>query len=327
MVATDSTAIIAESQERHDSDKIATTLLGRVFTATPLLAHVLLKNPDDRVTVRVAGDGPLGSIIAEGGLDGRIRGYSRHPRLAKTAASPDVDTVADVDLQSAIGKGDLEIIRSHAPHGDPYKSSSYIVNGGIAEDVAYYLAQSEQINSAVLIGEHFEGEKIARAGGVILQALPDVDPAALTLLEANIKAFGSISEQLSKLSLQEIIEELCWGMEVEVLTQEPLPLVYQCRCSDEKALDALAYFTPADREAMIAEDGGAEVVCHWCNERRWLGPEKLRSISQNEIRCPDCNTLWFREGQATMVRENARCACGRKVELDSEEHIQENTQV
>jgi len=138
------------------------------------------------------------------------------------------------------------------------------------------------------------------------------------LLEANIKAFGSISEQLTKLSLQEIIDELCWGMDVEVLTQEPLPLVYQCRCSDEKALDALAYFTPEDREEMIAEDGGAEVVCHWCNERRWLGPEKLRSISQNEIRCPDCNTLWFREGQATMVRENARCACGRAVKLDDE---------
>lgn len=302
--------MIAESQERHNSDKIATTLLGRVFTATPLLAHVLLKNPDDRVTVRVAGDGPIGSIIAEGGLDGTIRGYTKFPRIE--ADNP------GIALKEAIGNGDLEIIRSHAPHGDPYRSSSHIVNGGIAEDIAFYLAQSEQINSAILLGEHFEDATVVRSGGVILQALPDVDPAALTLLEANIKAFGSISEQLAKLSLQGIIDELCWGMDVEVLTQEPLPLVYACRCSDEKALDALAYFTPADREEMIAEDGGAEVVCHWCNERRWLGPEKLRSISQNEIRCPDCNTLWFREGQATMVRENARCACGRQVKLENE---------
>ncbi len=272
---------------------------------------MLLKNPDDKVTVRVSGDGPLGTVIAEGGLDGKIRGYTKFQRvegLQDTASG-------EVNLKAAIGNGDLEIIRSHAPYGDPYKSSSHIVSGGIAEDVAYYLAQSEQINSAILLGEHFEGDKVTHSGGVILQALPDVDPAALTLLEANIKAFGSINEQLTKMTMLEILDELCWGMEIEILTQEPLPLRYECRCSDEKALDALAYFTPEDREEMIAEDGGAEVVCHWCNERRWLGPEKLRSISQNETRCPDCNTLWFREGQATMVRENEKCACGRKVEL------------
>ena len=68
---------------------------------------------------------------------------------------------------------------------------------------------------------------------------------------------------------------------------------------------------------MIAEDGGAEVVCHWCGEARWIEPEALRSISQNEIRCPDCDTLWYREGQATMVRESESCACGRPVTLPS----------
>jgi len=121
--------VIAESQERHDSDQVATTLLGRVFTATPLLAHVLLKNPDDRVTVRVAGDGPIGSVIAEGGLDGRIRGYTKYPRIEGDG------TTGELSLKAALGTGDLEIIRSHAPHGDPYRSSSHIVNGGIAEDM------------------------------------------------------------------------------------------------------------------------------------------------------------------------------------------------
>jgi len=66
---------------------------------------------------------------------------------------------------------------------------------------------------------------------------------------------------------------------------------------------------------MIAEDGGAEAVCHWCGEKRWLTPEQLRSISREELRCPDCSTLWYRQGQLTIVREQELCACGRAVKL------------
>ncbi|HEX7023037.1 MAG TPA: Hsp33 family molecular chaperone HslO, partial [Trueperaceae bacterium] len=90
---------------------------------------------------------------------------------------------------------------------------------------------------------------------------------------------------------------------------------FACRCNDQKALDALAYFNPEERERMIEEDGGAEAVCHWCGEKRWLTPERIRSVAKNEIRCPDCGTLWYREGQATMIRDEERCACGRPVML------------
>jgi molecular chaperone Hsp33 len=106
-------------------------------------------------------------------------------------------------------------------------------------------------------------------------------------------------------------------LEFQLLTKEPLPLKFSCRCSDVKALDALAYFTPLERETMIEQDGGAEAVCHWCNEKRWLSPEQIRTISQNEIRCPDCGTLWYREGQVTMTRDNELCSCGRSVVLPS----------
>ena len=120
---------------------------------------------------------------------------------------------------------------------------------------------------------------------------------------------------MNRMSLIEIIFELCWGLEFELLTDDALPLEFSCRCSDQKALDALAYFSREEREQMIEEQGGAEAVCHWCNEQRWLGPEQIRSISGTEVRCPDCEALWYREGQTTMVREQEICACGREVML------------
>lgn len=311
VVAADTTELVREAQERHSSSATATAALGRTLTGALLLSHVLLKNAQDRVTLRFRGDGALGGIIAEAGLNGAVRGYVTNPSV-----EPPPREDGKLNVGGALGSdGELQVIRSHAPYGDPYSSSVPLASGEIAEDIALFLAQSEQIASAVLLGVYLEGGEVVRSGGVILQALPDADEAALNLLEANVKAFGQLTDAMGHMTLLEIMEELCWGMELEILTDNALPLKFECRCSDAKALDALAYFTPDEREAMIEEDGGAEAVCHWCGEKRWLNPAKIRSISQNEIRCPDCGTLWYREGQATMVRDEEVCACGRPVLL------------
>lgn len=310
VIAADTTSLVEEARIRHDTSPTATAALGRTLTGALLLSHVLLKNPQDRVTLRLRGDGPLGGVIADAGLDGAVRGYVNNPS-ATLPPRPD----GKLNVGGAIGKGDLQVIRAHAPYGDPYSSSVDLATGEIAEDIAVFLAQSEQISSAVLLGVYLESSGVVKSGGVILQALPDADEGALALLEANVRALGQLTDAMKRASLLEIIEELCWGLEFELLTKDALPLRFECRCSDEKALDALAYFTPEEREHMIEEDGGAEVICHWCGEARQVTPEMLRSISKNEIRCPDCGTLWYRDGQTTMVREAERCACGRPVML------------
>ncbi len=312
VIAADTTHLVAEASQRHEATPLASATLGRTLTGALLLSHVLLKNPQDRLTLRFRGDGPLGGVIADGGLDGSVRGYVSRPYVSLEPRSD-----GKLNVGAGIGKGDLEVIRSHAPYGDPYSSSVKLVNGEIAEDITLFLAQSEQIGSAVLLGVYVEGQKVTHSGGVILQALPNADEGALALLEANVKAFGQLTDKMKALSLLEVIEELCWGLGLEILTDEPLPLQFSCRCSDEKAVDALAYFTPEEREEMILSEGGAEAVCHWCGEKRWVTPEQIRSISVEEIRCPACNTLWHRQGQATMTRENEMCACGRRVELSN----------
>ena len=311
VVAADTTALVQEAVSRHDASRTAGAALGRTLSGALLLAHALLKNPQDRVTLRLRGDGPLGGVIADAGLDGAVRGYVGNPTV-ELEPRPD----GKLDVGGAVGgRGEVEVIRSHAPYGDPYGSSVELVSGEIAEDLAMFLAKSEQIASAVLLGVYFEGGRVVTSGGVLLQALPDADPAALELLEANVRAFGQLTDALRRGSLLQTMEQLSWGLGLELLTRDALPLDFACRCSDAKAVDALAYFSPEERERMIAEDGGAEVVCHWCNEKRWLGPEAIRSVERGEIRCPDCDTLWYREGQSTMIRDDERCACGRRIDL------------
>jgi molecular chaperone Hsp33 len=311
VAAADTTELVEEARARHEATPTAAAALGRTLTGALLLSHVLLKNPQDRVTLRLRGDGPLRGVIAEAGLDGAVRGYASNPGVRL----PPRDD-GKLDVGGALGRqGDIQVIRSHAPYGEPYSSSAPLASGEIAEDIATFLARSEQVRSAVLLGVYLKHEQVVKSGGVILQALPGTDEEALSQLEANVTSLGQLTGALRRASLLEILEELCRGLEFELLSKDALPLRFECRCSDEKALDALAYFTPEEREQMIAEDGGAEAVCHWCGKKRWLAPESIRGISQNEIRCPDCGTLWYREGQATMIREQETCACGRRVEL------------
>jgi molecular chaperone Hsp33 len=313
IIAADTTDLVEDARARHDAAPTAAAALGRSLTGALLLSHVLLKNHQDRVTLRLRGDGPLGGVIADAGLDGSVRGYVKNPA---TDLPPRPD--GKLDVGGALGRGDIEVIRSHAPYGEPYGSSVELASGEVAEDIAVFLARSEQIPSATLLGVYLEGGRVTAAGGVVLQALPDADPVALEVLEANVRAFGQLTDAMRRASLLEIMQQLSWGLEFELLTDDALPLRFACRCSDDKALAALAYFAPEEREAMIAEDGGAEVVCHWCGETRWLGPERIRSLAAGaatEVRCPDCSTLWYRESQTVMVRDEELCACGRAVML------------
>lgn len=316
VVAADTTDLVAEAVRRHDATPTAGAALGRTLTGALLLSHVLLKDHRDRVTVRLDGGGPLGGMIADAGLDGAVRGYASNPAVS---LPPRED--GKLDVGGAVGvDGTIEVIRSHAPYGDPFSSSVELATGEVAEDVAGFLARSEQIASAVLLGVYFDGDgEVAKAGGILLQAMPGAEDAALDLLEANVRSFGQLTDALRRGGLLEAMHELTWGLEMELMTDEALPLRFACRCSDEKALQALAYFTPAEREAMIREDGGAEAVCHWCGERRWLEPNAIRDVGEGaeETRCPDCGTLWYRGGTTVMVREGERCSCGREVHLPS----------
>lgn len=313
VVAADTTDIVREAVARQSASNTAGAAVGRTMTAAVLLSHVLLKSPRDRVTVRLSGDGPLGSVTADAGLDHTVRGFALNPDVELPLRAD-----GKLDVGGAVGRdGEVHVIRSHAPYGDPYSASVALTSGEVGEDIATYLAVSEQIPSAVLLGVHFTPDRIVdAAGGVILQALPGAEDAALTLLEANVKAFGALTAAMLRAPLGELVaEELCWGLGFELLTDPPLPVRFECRCTDQSATEALAYFSAEERAQMIAEDGGAEVVCHWCGQRRWIDAATIASLDGEETRCPDCGTLWYREGQRRAYRDGELCSCGRKVEL------------
>jgi len=320
VLAVDSKRLVEEARRRHTTSASATAALGRALSGAALLAQLLSKGRRERVTLIIDGDGPLGGLVAEAGVDGRVRGYVKNP-------DAEVEPRADgkLNVGALIGSGQLRVIRALAS-GEQYDSTVPLQSGEIAEDIAYYLWQSEQQPAALLLGVMLapSGE-VASAGGLLLQVTPDAGEEVLARLQDNLSRTAGFSSLLHERGLQGAAQEVLRGLDLEwrapqAANLEELAIDFVCRCSREKALVALSYFTPQEREEMIAEDGGAEVVCHWCGAKYTFSPEQLRSLNAREQRCPDCGTLWYesRADGVEVVYPHERCKCGRKVDIVKE---------
>jgi molecular chaperone Hsp33 len=306
VLAADTTDVTEEARQRHGLSATATAAMGRAMTGGLLLAFLLSKTPRERVDLRFDGDGPLGGLIVDAG-----------------PLRPD----GKLNVGGLLGKGQLRVSRALS-NGEIYDSSTELVSGEIAEDLAHYLWQSEQVPSAVLLGVRVRGDgSVQVAGGVVIQVMPEAPQAVIDALEANLGRLGGITPLLAEHGMERTVELLLEGLDytrtdltVLGFKENHIPLQFQCTCSQQKALEALIFFDHHEREDMIAKDGGAEAICHWCNERYWITPHEIRSLAEpstGEVRCPDCGTLWYFQTAAGLeVRHDGEtCTCGRAVRL------------
>ncbi|MFZ5816739.1 MAG: Hsp33 family molecular chaperone HslO [Bacillota bacterium] len=265
------TQLVEEARRRHDTWPVATAALGRTLTGTALLGATL-KDPDESLTVRFAGDGPLGGIICDSDEQGQVRGYVNHPHV-----DLELNAAGKLSVAAAVGAGHLHVTRQLALTG-MYTGSAEIISGEIAEDLAYYLTQSEQTPSAVGLGVRVgpDGSVVA-SGGYLVQLLPATSESDIEQLEVNLNAFGSVSLAVEQgLTPEQILASILVGLDYQILERRDLH--FACRCSRERALGALALLTSEELEVMITEDKGAEMTCHFCNEVYRFSEEEVRSV-------------------------------------------------
>ena len=273
VLAVETTDAVEEARRRHGLSPTATAALGRALTGAALLAFLLSKTPRERVTLKIEGEGPLGHLVAEAGVDGRVRGYVGHPE-----ADVPLSEKGKLDVGRLIGPGELRVMRS-LPNGEIYDSSVPLVSGEIAEDLAHYLLKSEQIPSAVLLGVRVSPEgPVEAAGGMVVQVLPGAPEEAIARLEENLKDLPGFSALLKEKGLTGAVREVLKGLDFEPTDLgEGVQVRFACRCDREKARDSLRFFGPEELREM-AEEGGAEVVCRWCGEVYRFSPEELRAL-------------------------------------------------
>lgn len=272
-----STRLTEEARQRHKLSYVATAALGRTMSAGLLLASSM-KRENSRVNIRIKGNGPLGGLLVDAGLDGTVRGYVFQPDVELPP-----NAQGKLDVGGAVGnEGFLYVVRDIG-HGYPYSSTVELVSGEIGEDITHYLFTSEQTPSALLVGVFVGADGVTAAGGILLQIMPKAaqDEALISTLEARIAELKGFTPLLREgKTLPEIFESLLGDLGLEIFPDVQL-VRFDCRCSFDRVLSALRTLGEAELLDMIEKDGGAEATCEFCGEIYQATDQHLSELVQN----------------------------------------------
>jgi molecular chaperone Hsp33 len=268
------TRLTEEARRRHNLSYVATAALGRTMTAGLLLASSM-KRAESRVNIRVRGDGPLGGILVDAGLDGTVRGYVDNPAI-ELPPKPN----GKLDVGGAVGAGGYLYVVRDVGYGYPYSSTVELISGEIGDDVAHYLVNSEQTPSALVVGVFVDASGVTASGGILIQVLPKAarDEALVQTLESRVAALTGFTPLLQAgQTLPEIFEQLLGDMGLEILPEVQL-VRFHCRCSFDRVLGALKMLGEAELQDMIEKDEGAEATCHFCGQVYQASTDELIQV-------------------------------------------------
>lgn len=270
----DATETVRTAQERHQTWPTSTVALGRTLIAAQILGAN--EKGDEKITVKVLGDGALGAIVAVADSHGNVKGYVQNKDLDYKKAS-----TGEVLVAPFVGNGFLVVIKDMGLK-QPYSGKVDLITGEIGEDLAWYFLSSEQTPASVglnvLLNENEDTVKVA--GGFMLQALPDATEEEISLMEQNIKAMTSISTMLEdENALDVMLQSIYAGMEFTKLSETGL--AFECDCSKDRFRNGIKSLGNQTITEIIEEDHGAEVVCQFCGRKYEFSESELNDLILN----------------------------------------------
>ena len=271
-VAVSTRDLTERARQIHHTTPVATAALGRTLAAASMLGNAL-KGDGASVTLQIKGDGPLGTILAVSDNEGNVRGKVDDPTV-DLPLRPD----GKLDVGAAVGhEGMLTVIRD-LNMKDPYVGSVSLLGGEIAEDLAAYFVESEQIPTACGLGVLVDRDRsVLTAGGYLIQLLPGAGEEIVSRVEGGIMAAGSVTALLKADSDPEsLLRRVMPDFELEIL--EKSPIEYRCYCSRERMEKALISLGPEEMRSLIDEQGSAEMTCRFCDSVQKFTREDLEGL-------------------------------------------------
>jgi molecular chaperone Hsp33 len=267
------TDLVRELQSRLELSPTASAAVGRLATAAALLGTSL--KGKERLSMQVAASGPLGGISADvailsPGVLG-ARGYARAP-----AAELPLNARGKFDVAGAVGGGHLQVTRSYEV-GQPYVGIVGLASGEIAEDVAAYLADSQQIPSVVALGVLANPSGIVAAGGTIAQVMPGANERTIAALERRAAEMAPITEQIESGASAEALAQSLAG-DLELRHFRDYEVRFSCRCTRQRVQTALLGLGRDELAKIAREQQSTEAVCEFCKKRYVLSRDEVASL-------------------------------------------------
>lgn len=251
--------IVERARIIHRLLPMGTAALGRALLGASMMGD-MLKEEKGALTLQIKGGGPLGTILAVSDCEGNVRGYVQNPQVELMEQHP-----GKLDVGRAVGlDGTLTVIKDIGLK-EPYVGSIGLFSGEIADDLAMYFVESEQIPTACALGVLVGlDQSVTAAGGYIIQLLPGASEDMITKIEAGVHGMGTVSSALAGgLDGEGLLRTVLAGFQLEILEKHPVE--YRCYCSRERVSRALISMGRRDLTDLIQEQGQAELTCQFCD--------------------------------------------------------------
>ena len=278
ITAVETTLLTERARQIHHTTAVATAALGRVLAATSMIGN-MQKSDQGSVTLTIKGGGPLGTLLATSDPDGNVRGYVENPQVALMEKYQ-----GKLDVGAAVGsQGTLTLIRD-LQMKEPYVGTVELLGGEIAEDVAAYFVESEQVPTVCALGVPLDRDQsVSAAGGYLLQLMPGAPEALIDILEARVQETGTVSGLLQEgLGPREIIDSVLGPMDVEIL--EESPICYKCYCSRRRVESALISLGEKELRSVIDDGEEISVGCQFCDLEYKFTPEDIKGLLEEALR-------------------------------------------
>ena len=260
------------ARQIHKLLPVGTAALGRTLSAASLMGNAL-KDGGASLTLQIKGGGPLGTVLAVSDNQGNVRGYVTNPQV-DIPLRPD----GKLDVGGAVGhEGTLTVIKDlHMK--EPYVGTIDLLGGEIAEDVAAYFVESEQIPTACGLGVLVDRDQsVKAAGGYLIQLMPGATEDTIVKVEGGIMAAGNVSAILDKDDDPEhLLREVMSDFDLKIL--ETSPVEYRCYCSRERMAAALVSLGRKQLTELAEDPNGIELTCQFCDSRQRFTPKEIREL-------------------------------------------------
>ena len=271
-VAVSTRELTERARQIHRMTPVATAALGRTLAAASMMGNAL-KGEGSSVTLQIKGGGPLGTVLAVSDNEGNVRGTVGDPTV-DLPLRPD----GKLDVGSAVGcDGTLTVIRD-LNMKEPYVGSVGLLGGEIAEDLAAYFVESEQIPTACGLGVLVDRDQsVKAAGGYLIQLLPGATEDTIVKVEGGIMAAGNVSAILDKDGDPEhLLRQVMSDFDLKIL--ETSPVEYRCYCSRARVERALISLGKDELQQLLEEQGHCSMTCQFCDAVYDFSGEELRAL-------------------------------------------------
>ena len=267
-----STKLTAEARELHHTFPVVTAALGRLLSAGAMMGS-MMKGENDKLTIQVKGDGPIGQMTVTVDSHGNVKGFPANPSV-----DIPLKRAGKLDVGAAVGRGTLTVSMDLGLK-EPYNGQVEIQTGEIGDDLAYYYTVSEQTPSAVGLGVMVDRDSsVKHAGGFIIQIMPDAAEETISALEEKVAEAGAVTEMMEEgMSPEDILEYYLGWLDLKIT--EKLPVRYYCGCSKDRVAGALATISTEDLEELINDGEEIEVKCYFCNSAYKFSTDELKEIA------------------------------------------------